>query len=104
MDCTFQVGDKVVCAHEISPKRFYGWETLPQFGAVYTVREVFAGSGGRIGIRLVEIVNQPGDYQGGIMECGFNYRNFRPVEKPKRETSIEIFRKIDRDVFGKVDA
>jgi hypothetical protein len=103
MDCPFSVGDEVVCCFKINARDFYDWEVYPQVGAVYVVREIVV-AGGLVGIRLVEIVNRVGAYSDGRRECAFHHRNFRRVEKPKRETSIEVFRKIDRDVFGRVPA
>jgi hypothetical protein len=103
MDCPFSVGDEVVCVSAVNAIRFYGWEVHPQVGAVYVVREILVVND-RVGIRLVEIVNRVADYSDGKRECAFHHSNFRRVEKPKRETSIEVLRKIDRDVFGRVSA
>lgn len=104
MECTLQVGDEVVCIEEVfsAPgKTCHGFEQMPVVGETYTIRN-FLVIGDLVGVRLVELINPPGAYDHiGFGECAFIHSSFRRVEKPKRETSIEAFRKIDREVFDK---
>ena len=86
MECPFQVGDEVVCV-DASLSR------LLSKGATYVVHSVEL----RIGQVFVSL--------DGLQEDGRRLwypRRFRRVERPKRETNIEVFREIDRRVFGKV--
>jgi hypothetical protein len=82
----FHVGQKVVCVRADWDD---GDEIVPVKGAVYTVRQTCEWRGNP-GIRLVEIVNEPGDYIGGVRECSFAARAFRPV----KTTSIDVFLKM----------
>jgi hypothetical protein len=88
---TFHVGQKVVC---ISNTRAggYGWEILPDIGAVYTIRSIeYRDRGGWL--RLVEIVNRSALYMGyGYSEGQFHASNFRPAVT--RKTDISIFTKM----------
>lgn len=94
MECTFQ--EAIPNASE----SFWGFEKLPVVGEAYTVREMQVLLGRFVVIRLVEIVNAPANYYAiGTIECAFLHTHFRKVEKPKRETSIEVFKEIDRKVF-----
>jgi len=92
-------GDEVECIRQ--PVGGYGCETVPVVGSVYTVREMMAFDEG-IGLRLVEIVNARLLYLNGVNECAFAINYFRPLRN--RSTDIEIFRRIDADVFEKVRA
>ncbi|WP_105430193.1 hypothetical protein [Neorhizobium sp. T6_25] len=93
MECTFQVGQKVVCVDD----RFTcGWDRIvktPVKGQVYTIRQLFtfkACTGPVVTIILLdEIVNPVRKWDAGVMEAGFVPRRFRPVVE--RKTDISIF-------------
>lgn len=99
-------GMKVECIADLSLSCGFG-EDCPAVGGIYTVRELFA-SRGREALRLIEVVNQPLQYKGGFMECGFAIRAFRPIRN--RSTDITIFRELvtpanlDKFVDDLVDA
>ena len=101
MECPFQVGDEITLAEQLKDAdlvvaRLIG-ATLPAFGTVYTVRSLTIVDGSP-GVQLKEIgYVDPISREDGSYRADF----FRKVEKPKTQTSIEIFRKIDREVFSK---
>ncbi len=107
MECPFHVGDEVVCTNLDMPSDAV-WNAKfqrPVIGAAYRVRAVFEVPGFwfyrvqfPIFVRLQEITCP---YGGAGEESGFPWQWFRKVEKPKQESSIEIFREIDRKVFEK---
>ena len=99
MSDPLEPGMKVECVRQ--PVGGYGCETVPVVGSVYTVREMTI-SGDDVALRLVEIVNKRLPYRDGMAECCFAVRDFRPLRN--RSTDIEIFRRIDADVFNKVRA
>lgn len=75
-------------------------DTTPIFGVVYTIRSVFDSYGG-IGIRFMEIINQPRIHIDGYAEVAFLADSFRPVTE--RKTDISVFQEILLNVgAGKV--
>lgn len=64
----------------------YG-ERQPEFGVVYTIREIETGHGGTA-FRFVEIVNAPLQYMEGGLECTWDSGNFRPVVESHLPESI----------------
>lgn len=52
-------------------------EIMPTKGIIYTVRDVTKYA--RVGIRLVELVNEPRRYAEGVLEVSFGLNRFRPV-------------------------
>lgn len=85
---TFQVGQKVVCIKRGAWQGGFGDEINPEYGKVYTVRDVVHWPR-HTAVRLFEIKNDPRDYSEAFNECDFHVRHFRPVVS--RKTSIEIF-------------
>lgn len=91
----FFVGQKVVCIND-------GWINvqnlvLPKKDVVYSIRGVmFSLSLGAEGLYLCEIVNPPCLNSEGFSEIAWNVEGFRPLVE--RETSIEVFQEIRRDV------
>ena len=98
MECTFQVGDKVVCTALFNDGRAPNY---PKMGGVYTVREVYA-NGNLVGLLLVEIQNKPATFFDGFREISFWHRAFKPLI----QTDISDLQRIVREVFDKrkVDA
>jgi len=76
----FYVGQKVVCVWAPKTKCCYGWEKFPVVGKVYTIRNL-DDLGDGFGVRVVEIVNRPGNYQQGFVECNFSPNRFRAIEE-----------------------
>jgi hypothetical protein len=74
-------GQKVVCVDDTDLEHRSYQETCPVSGAVYTIREVMPSTRwpGEFVITLVEIVNQPQRYAGGLCECCFRGTRFRPL-------------------------
>ncbi len=97
MSSDIGVGDTVVCIAEGWPSP-YG-ETVPKKDSIYTVRGVILGVT-KAGLRLKEIRNPPRDYHDQQTECAFDSVAFRKC----LPTNIEIFTKIDADIFKRVDA
>lgn len=92
----FRVGEKVVCIGAFT-KDMHPLEISPTVGEVYTVRAVRPSRHGDfLVLRLREIVNPKLRYNGELTECWFCSQKFRPVQHQSK--SIEIFRKIARDV------
>ena len=86
----FRPGMRVVCLADF-PRGGYGFESAPRRGLVYTVRDVAAG-GGRVGLRLKELVNVPVPTASGTMERLFNAAYFHPLDE--RDEDIAVFRKL----------
>jgi len=83
-----KVGDKVVflgVQEGLWAHRPYS-EINPIAGSVYTIREMESDDFGRIGLRLVEIVNRINPYVNGTKELAFHSRHFRPV----RDTTLQV--------------
>lgn len=84
--CNFYIGQKItlrnpVIAHpqwaEFARQHGVRW---PEFGVVYTVRELFMDTGlQRVGVRLAEIINPVMQFADGIKELGYWHCDFRPV-------------------------
>lgn len=91
----FHVGQKVVVAfpyeEHIHLLAASCGETLPEPNVIYSIREIEPPDpdDGMVCIRLHEIVNPSGVFQG---ECAFNSQRFRPVIE--RKTDISIFTNI----------
>jgi hypothetical protein len=78
----FYVGQRVVCVW--APGRGdkgFGWEKHPKVGSTYTIRDLEDLAGDGPGIRLVEIVNELGDYAEGYVEVNFCPTRFRAFEE-----------------------
>lgn len=108
MECKFQVNDRVVCINA----RYYYQEAVdellqngfvfPQYGEVYTVREIvhyrfydFGGWVYDIGVYLKELVNPIFEWEDGeVGELPFVHYRFKPLEFKKRKTEIEVFNKL----------
>lgn len=110
MECTFQVGDKVVCINNRwPPGTGWGHEALPEVGVTYTIREILITPccldgvwGERAALRLAEIVNPAAEYQIGPSpfhiakrEPAFGAHRFRPLVA--RKTDISIFKRMLTD-------
>lgn len=94
---TFHVGQKVVCVEEWID--WYGPETLPRKGKMYTIRELI-DIGLAPSMRLMEIVNPVNDCWLNVEPCeiAFDRSAFRPIVEKKTDISIftEILRKVTR--------
>lgn len=88
---SFVRGQKVTMIHNNGSWVSEYGEIVPQFGVVYTIRDIFEGDG-RVYLRFAEIVNAAFEYLDGFMECAFKARRFRPVVE--RKTSIECFTRL----------
>lgn len=73
-----KVGDKIICIRNVE-NIFLRDESYPIVGGIYTIREI-EHLGGKIGLRLCEIINRKYNYRQGYMECGFSFNSFRPVK------------------------
>jgi len=88
--------ERVICINDELPEwGFWAGDPVVK-GNIYTVR----GSTGGDGVLLVEVRGKgpwgnTHHYDGS--EVGYKRNRFAPV----RKTNIEIFRKIDRDIFKK---
>lgn len=90
------MSERVICIDDSLPKGGY-WDVIPVVkGEVYTVRRrEFYPEWGH-GVYLEEIVNEEDEWDW-FGEPGYRAERFAPI----RGESIEIFRAIDRKVFGK---
>jgi hypothetical protein len=90
----FYVGQSVVCVDDEGFKRpaFYGCETFPVQGNIYTIRQIALFPETEAGLRLFEIVNEPREYLIGCVEPYFLARRFRSLQE--RKTDISIFEKL----------
>jgi len=93
MECNFTVGQKVVLVRSFgaisSLRAAVDGVTLPVQGVTYTVREFDPDlSNGVLCIRLVELMNEPHDWDG--LEPSFEASLFRPVVE--RKTDISCFK------------
>lgn len=93
----FHVGQRVVCVDgDYTPKQladaFWGDETLPMTGLVYTIRGYMPEPNG-LAVRLVEINNEPREYYHGFVECASNASRFRALAYPKQslESDLHLF-------------
>ena len=82
----FYVGQKVVFLGGASSG--YGNETMPEIGAVYTVRAATLVRDVE-NILLVEIVNAPRAYAEGTFEGSFAAECFRPAVEPTQSVFDE---------------
>lgn len=89
---TFRVGQKVTMFSEWSEFRNpYPDVVFPEFGKVYTVREILEINTKGTAVRLFEIRNHPHQYRThGLLEQPFPANNFRPVVS--RETDISALK------------
>lgn len=87
----FRIGQKVVCVRKAKyPNSLHGDEITVKVGVVYTIRELYAiPENGHLGLRFLEIRNEPRQYLNAFMECGFYANRFRPLVE--RKTDISIF-------------
>ena len=85
----FHVGQRVACVW--TPKKLggHGWEKAPEVGKVYTIRNL-DDLGDGFGVRLVEIVNKPGNYQQGWLEANFCPSRFRALEEIETELPVAV--------------
>ena len=84
----FRVGQKVVCVDGSAHWGGHGDEMLPIEGEIYTIRELFDCGDEGIGVRLVELVNEPRHYNIGFMEGCLIPERFRPLV----QTGIGVFK------------
>lgn len=92
MECSLVVGDKVTmvwdkpwrCGDCLSPPDFLN---LPVFGVVYTVSWVGLDPDGVVGIRFLEIKNNPHMTRHGPWELTMSWRSFRKVLERKTDIS-----------------
>lgn len=83
----WHVGQKIVCVNDNYAN--YDGENWIVKWSIYTIREIARRPDGLPGFRLVEVVNRPRLYRGGIFaECDFNSKYFRPVVEPRADISI----------------
>jgi hypothetical protein len=94
MECTLQVGDKVTPVDNFHWVIEAFWAEKPSTGVVYTVRSVDVWPGRGIGVRLVEIINGPGD---DGREVAYNHEIFRRVI----DTDISALQQTVREIFEK---
>ena len=101
MECSFRVGQKVVCVMNegAAPDGYFPLTpvTVPEVGTVYTVRQVSIGVVGRIPcVKLVEIPDQLVDVLvGNVIKQGdvvFHAFIFRPVVDRGTEKGMSILR------------
>jgi hypothetical protein len=98
MNCTFKVGDRVVCVDDtlydvhVPGVLFSGDLNGLTKGTVYTIRSVYFDPAFRLPtIRVSEIERLPlSCFEGFIYESGYNPERFRPVVS--RPTSIAVFK------------
>ena len=92
MDCTFTIGQKVVCRDvEIDPLWQWRGEILPQAGEIYTIRDLSL-TNNKVWLRFEEITNPPLHYNTGFEECKFPHFYFEPLIE--KEIDISIFTRI----------
>lgn len=96
MSNNFRVGQKVVCVcKQWRPEYPHLHPTLPSYGRVYTIRNIYSNAPYQdgAGLHLVEIVSKKGMLPCGTLhEVGFHANKFRPaVEKP---CDISVFTKM----------
>lgn len=89
-------GQKVTMIREGAWPVCFG-ECTPQFGVVYTIRDIETGSRGTA-FRFVEVVNPPTSYVDGCLECVWDCTNFRPVVEPELPESITACLKTDHRI------
>ncbi|MXN46082.1 hypothetical protein GR138_12865 [Shinella kummerowiae] len=102
MECSFRVGQKVVCVDAA-----FWDEQLPQgtqlvgdldglqLGAVYTVREIMISPTWLIPLVLLEEIERPHSFIGGrYFESGFDPKRFRPVVERGIEKGMSILREL----------
>lgn len=80
----FHVGQKVVCIKKGKWSKGFGWERVPLFGHIYTVRAI-----DRNGLLLLEVINPIAIHDDGLDEPHWCETRFRPVVE--RKTDISIF-------------
>lgn len=98
-------GMKVECVDDGHKNSLYRWGGDPIIvGRIYTVLSVgptpHPDFSGRPSVFLVEAKNITPRSSG--LDYGYSVHRFRPIRN--RDTSIEIFREIDANVFKRVDA
>jgi len=87
-----KVGDKVVCVAKVYPQVVYQGEILPVVNEIYTIRNIETYMG-MTGLHLDEIVNTPRLYVGGMYECMFNTKAFRPINYSFGEDTVKEIEK-----------
>ena len=88
----WNVGDFVVCVKDLTPFAAMG-EIVPELGRIYTIRE-FKVEYDRVGIYLVEIVNEIRRYDQGLGECFFIATSFRKLQKNRISIFTDMLNKI----------
>jgi hypothetical protein len=84
----FRVGQKVLCVDGSAHWGGHGDEMLPVEGNIYTIRELVDCHEEGVGVRLVEVLNQPRHYNIGFMEGCLLPERFRPLVT----TNIGVFK------------
>lgn len=101
MECPFQVGDEVTLRDRPTTLDSFTAQhfnlPLPKWGETYTVRGFDPNhDDNHVGLLFKEIgFTDPRDGREG----SYCHTFFEKMAKPKRETSIEVFKEIDRKVF-----
>lgn len=108
MECTFQVGQKVVCvdtaargdgdiSRQVAQR---AGAKYPEEGITYTIREIFISRGGSAAVLLAEINNLDASIAvGEAIEAGFAADRFRPVIERGTDAGMSIL----RDILTKTD-
>lgn len=106
MQCNFQVGQKVVCVEHPCDLECHSEDiSVPQYGAIYTVRQVLMEEGD-VWLLLNEIRNKPDVFIDGSGEPCFHHEVFRPVVERGTEKGMSILRGLlnKRNQTVRVDA
>jgi hypothetical protein len=93
MECTFYVGQKVVCIGSGFSHEIFGLKCPVTF-ETYTIRDLGTGPIGTVdgpevvNCRLKEIVNPVCSFADGAMEAAFDVRAFIPATDQKTDISV----------------
>ena len=104
----FGIGDDVVCIEDFSANIFSmpgDKGDMPVKGSGYKIRDMYKVQNPHDPNVYVHIIRLEGMYcyartmSGEEHEAWYNARYFRPATKLSKDTSIDIFRDIDKKVF-----
>jgi hypothetical protein len=90
----FNIGQKVVCVFHMPPSQRREWAIYAERGEIYTVREIYTTSRGKVNLLLREIINEPRMSEDGFMEWGFKADAFRPIVEKKTDAGMAILKEI----------